>query len=171
MNELLNKIKAGSDHKKETVWPGMDVKINIHVANEQNNLDASLATDKLFKDTTIGIANIDDYNGERETQLLFRVLKDPETGNPVFNNITDFRNLLTPEIKNILADELDSLHEESSPDPAKMTEDQFDKLINDVKKNVDLEAGNISSIFIARKLITYLVSQPTKSQTGNGSTS
>jgi hypothetical protein len=156
MTTLLEKLKASGYHKKETKWPGTDNIIHLRVLNENDYLQASLSTDKLFSDTQIAIQNIDKYNAELETQYLFRAIEDPETCKQLFSNITDFRGLLTPEVKEILADELDSLHEEFSPDPMKMDQEEFDKLLNDVKKNAKETVGNVSNIFIARKLIIYL---------------
>ncbi len=162
MTTLLEKLKASGYHKKETKWPGTDNIIHLRILNENDYLQASLSTDKLFSGTPIAVQNIDKYNAELETQYLFRSLEDPETGKQLFSNITDFRDLLTPEIKEILADELDSLHEEFSPDPLRMDQEAFDKLLNDVKKNAKETVGTVSNIFIARKLIIYLAKQHKK---------
>lgn len=162
MATLLEKIKSSSYHKKEINWPGTDNKIHLRILNEMDHLESSLATDALFKDTPVAFQNIDQYNAEIETQYLFRSIEDPETRKQLSNNITDFRALLTPEVKDVLADQLDALHEEFSPDPYKMDDEEFDKLLNDVKKNAKKTVGSVSNIFIARKLIIYLANQPKK---------
>ena len=156
MSDLLDKIKAGSSHKKEVSWPGTDQTIHMRVLNENDHLQSSLATDALFKGTPIALQNMDHYNGELETQYLYRATEDPETGKQLFSNITEFRDVLTPEIKNILAEELDALHEEFSPDPLKLSDEEFDKLTSDIKKNAEATVGAVSNIFIARKLIIFL---------------
>lgn len=159
MATLLEKIKASSYHKEETKWPGTDNMMHLRILNEEDHLQATISADKLFGETKFSVQNIDQYNAELETQLLFRAIENPETGKQLFSNITDFRSLLTPEVKDVLADELDALHEEYSPDPFKMDEEKFDKLLFDLKKNAKKTAGNVSNIHIARKLIIYLVNQ------------
>ena len=159
---LLDKIKAGSNYKKDTVWPGTEAAIKLRVLNEQDYNEATLATDKLFRETKIGMENISRYDGEVETQCLFRSIEDSETGGRITNNITEFRKLLTPEIKDMLATELDALQEEFSPDPVSMPDEEFDKLIHDVKKNSTDVLKNITGIFLAKRVIKSLVSQPSK---------
>lgn len=171
MSDLIDKIKASSFHKKEIKWPGTDQTIHLRILNENDHLQATLATDKLFSGTPIAVQNIDKYNAELETQLLFRAIQSPETGKQLFSDITNFRDIISPEVKNFLAEELDALHEEFSPDPYKMSEEQFDKLINDIKKNAKATVGIVSNIYTLRKLIIYLAGQLEKSQTDNGSTS
>lgn len=157
--ELLDKIKAGSQASKEINWPGSeDAKIKIRVCNEQDFLKASQETDKLFQGTKVGAENVDQYSAEKETQLLFRAIQDPTTEKQLFTNILEFRSVLTPEIKNILGDELDALHEEFSPNPEDISNEDFDKLVQDVKKNAEAIESN-SNIFTLRKLVRYLVSQ------------
>ena len=56
---LLDKIKAGSLHKKEVKWPGSDQTVHMRVLNENDHLQSSLATDALFKGTPIAIQNMD----------------------------------------------------------------------------------------------------------------
>jgi len=159
MSNLLDKIKAGSLNKKEITWPGTDQKVHLRVLNENDHLQASLSADKIFEGTPIAIQNMDQYNAELETQYLFRAIEDPETGKRLFNTITEFREIVTPEIKNKLAEELDSFHEECSPDPYKMSDEEFDKMILNVKKNAKETVGNVSNINTLRELIIYLANQ------------
>ena len=162
MSDLLDKIKAGSLHKKEVTWPGTEQKVHLRVLNENDHLQASLAADKIFDGTTIAIQNLNQYNAELETQYLFRAIENPETGKRLFSNITEFRDIITPEVKNKLAEELDSFHEDCSPDPYKMSDEDFDKLVADVKKNVEETVGNVSSISTLRRLIIYLAKKKEK---------
>lgn len=162
MSNLLEKIKAGTLNKKQIKWPGTDQKIHVRVLNENDHLQSSLATDKIFIGTPIALQNMDQYNAELETQYLYRAIQDPETGKQLFSNITDFRDMLTPEIKNILAEELDSFHEECSPDPYKMPQDEFDALVANVKKNAKETVGDVSNIGTLRRLIIYLASRRKK---------
>jgi len=162
MSNLLEKIKSSGKQRKEVKWPGTDNVIHLRVLNENDHLQSTLAADKLFKETTIALQNIDQYNSELETQYLFRSIEDPESGKQLFPNITSFRDELTPEIKEILATNLDTLHDEYSPDPYKMDDDAFDKIIKDVKKNAKATVGSVSNIHVARRLIIYLAKQRKK---------
>lgn len=156
--ELIDKIKAGSQATKEIDWPGSENKIRIRLCNENDFLIASQETDKLFEGTRIAAENVDQYSAEKETQLLFRAIQDPATGKQLFTNITDFRTVLTPEIKNILGETLDALHEEYSPDLDTISDSDFDKLVEGVKKNADI-IDDVSNIYTLRKLSRFLVSQ------------
>jgi len=159
MSELLDKIKAGSLHKKDIKWPGTDQTVHLRVLNENDHLQSSLAAEAIFKGTPIALQNMDQYNAELETQYLYRAIENPETGEKLFSNITEFRDVLSPEIKNILAEQLDAMHEEFSPDPYKMSDEDFDKLLADIKKNAKETAGTVSNINTARRLIIYLAKQ------------
>lgn len=162
MASLLERIKASSYNKKETVWPGTTEKIHLRVLNENDHLQSSLAADKIFKDTPIGVQNMDQYNAELETQYLFRAIEDPENGKQLFSNITDFRDQLSPEIKTQLAEELDAFHDEVSPNPYKISEEKFDKLVEDVKKNAEKTVGNVTSIDTLKRLSIYLAGRQKK---------
>ena len=70
--------------------------------------------------------------------------------------------MLTPEIKNKLAEDLDSFHEECSPSPYKCTDEEWDKLVADVKKNAEQTVGNVSSIDTLRRLTIYLAKRRKK---------
>jgi len=154
---LLEKIKASGKKKKETNWPGTNNRINLRILTDGDYLASTMATDALFKGTPVVLQNIDRYNSELETQYLFRAIEDPETDKQLFTNITDFRDSLIPEVKEVLSTELDALHEEYSPNPITMSDEAFDKLVDDIKKNAEETVGSVSNIFIARKLIIYLV--------------
>ena len=158
--DLIEKIKAGCQVKKTVDWPGAEAaKVDIRVCNENDYLQASIATDRLFKDSRIALENINEYNSEKEIQLLFRAILDPETGVQLFKNITEFRTLLTPEVKDFFAEQLDALHEEFSPDLTTISDEDFDKLVQDVKKNAVEALSTQSNIYTLRKLSIFLASQ------------
>lgn len=154
MDDLLQKIKAGSQATKDIPWPGQeDNIIRMRILNDQDYLMATLAADKII--TNVTVANVSKYNGEVETQLLYRSVINPETGKNL-GAITDFRLILTPEIKVVLVDELGALHDEHSPDPSNMSEEEFDKLFETVKKNAVETVSGVSNIFTLRKLVVSL---------------
>lgn len=153
---LLERLKAGSSLKKEIEWPGSGEKIQIRLLNDGDYLSATLAADELMKN--VSVANIEKYNGEIETQLLYRCCLDPETGKSI-GSITDFRITLTPEVKAVLVDEMNSFHDENSPNTNQMSQEQFDKLFETVKKNAETAIMSVVNISLLRKLIVTLVSQ------------
>jgi len=154
MSDLLAKLKAGSLNSKDIPWPGNeDLLIRMRVYNDNDHLKATLATDKVI--TNVTMSNVERYNAELYTQLLYLVITDLD--NKPIGTIADFRTLLTPEIKKILIDLLDALHEECSPDPENMTSEEFDLLLNDIKKNVEETVLSVSNIFTLRKLVLSLV--------------
>jgi hypothetical protein len=153
---ILEKIKAGSNHYRETVWPGSEDSVLLRILNMQDYNNIFNEVDALFKDVTINMVNMDDYNSERENFMLFYSLTDSETKQPIFKNITEFRKLVTPEVRDILAEELDALHVEVSPNPYTVSDSEFDKLLHDLKKNSALTVGSVSNIYTLRKLVCYL---------------
>lgn len=161
---LLTKLKKGSLNTKLIKWPGTEEDIRIRILNEQDFMEASQATDAIFDATGRRVAaqNVEDYESEKLTQQLFRAIEDPVTAKPLTASITEFRKLLSSEVKAILVDEFRQFQDECNPDPLKMTEEEFDILYNNVKKNSEKTVGNISSIFIARKLLLIMAQELTK---------
>lgn len=167
---LLARLKAGFKNTKIINWPGTEEEIKIRLPDEQILLEASAATDKIFEGRHVSTENIDDYESEKLTQQLYRVIEDPGTGKSV-GTITDFRRLLTPETKSILTQEFSQFADECNPDPVQMSDEEFDVLLESVKKNSRKTLGNVSSIFTARKLIVSLVEELQSLQKDNGSIS
>ncbi|HUU89240.1 MAG TPA: hypothetical protein VMX17_16010 [Candidatus Glassbacteria bacterium] len=153
-NALFEKLKLGSKNTKTICWPGNEEHVQMRVANENDYLQASIETDKLFPNITLG--NGSRYEAEKQTQILFRCVTN--TDSQPIGTITKFRELLTPEVKSALIDELDILHEECSPIIDTMDDREFDKLYNDIKKNV-AEIGNVSNIHTLRRLVKFLISR------------
>lgn len=159
---LLAKLKAGSKNFKIVPWPGTDEEVRLRILNEQDYLESSEATDRLFAGRHVAAENITDYESEKATQQLFRAIEDPKSGKAITGNITEFRRLLTSEIKEALYDEFKQFADECDPHPSRLTDDEFDELFNSVKKNSKQISGNVSSIFIARRLIVALVEELSK---------
>lgn len=157
--DLLERIKSSGSHKQRIKWPGSDEDVDMRLCTEEDYLKASIATDKTFFDTKISLLDKNAYNSELETQLLFRIIENPETGHQLFRRITDFRMVLVPEIKDKLVEEMNKLHEQYSPNPELISTEEFDKLIVNLKKNVETTIGNVTSLSMLRKLTIYLASQ------------
>jgi len=168
---LLEQLKAGVSNYVERVFPGTDIKIRIRVLNNWDMLDSSMAADKIWKGAEIEVSlqNIKAYEAEKETQYLYRACSDLEN-KPLAPNVSEFRRLLTVSDRAWLIDQYNELDAESNPAPDTMPDDEFDALVESVKKNPNTlsKLGNISTL---RRLALFLASPPVNSLTGSGPTS
>jgi hypothetical protein len=170
MPSLLEKIKAGARNRKEIKFPGTDIKVALRVLSNQDTLDAALAADRLYKaeDIPVGMQNIGEYESEKTTQQLYRALSDPENGGPIAPSITEFRKNLTPGERAALIEEYNAFDAECNPSPDTMPADEFDRLVEDVKKKPEATIGNISSMHALKRLALFLACPPSTSPKGNG---
>jgi hypothetical protein len=173
MAALFEKLKAGTRNEKEITWPGTEQKILVRVLSNQDTLEASIAADRVFKDsdTAVAFQNIGVYETERDTQELFRTCLDPETKQPVAQTVTDFRKLLTSGVRKALCDEYNKLDEECNPRPEEMSGEEFDALLENLKKNPESVLGKVSSFATLKRLCLSLASPPATSLKASGSTS
>lgn len=160
---LLENLKSASRHKKLIDWPAKDSadKILLKTNTESDYIEATKATEGTFKGITIGMENIAKYDSEFEDQLLMRACFDPDgDGDKLLtSSAATFKDLMTPEVKDALADELDQLHAEFAPNPDKMTEDEYNEVVAEVKKNAQNTVLSITNISLLRRLLLTLASQ------------
>lgn len=173
MSSLLERLKAGVNNTKTIDFPGTDIQVQVRVLNEQDQLDATLATDKIFRvaGSKIDRENVEAYEAEKNNQLLYRALRNPDDGTPLASTITEFRQLLSEGRRKTLLDEVFAFQEECSPSPYEMDPVAYDALVQSVKKNAERTVTNLSSILLARRLIVSLAGQLASLQTASGSTS
>jgi hypothetical protein len=169
---LLEKLKAGKRNVRELPFPGTEQTVILQVLNSQDLQDAIFAAERRFKGAemeTSGTA-YDAYQAERATQILFRALRDPEDPKkPLAATADEMRKLLQNEETELLLKEYLDFERECSPNILKMTDEDFEALWEDIKKNPLLSSSSLSSAAL-RGLITFLASRPAKSQTDSGST-
>jgi hypothetical protein len=79
--------------------------------------------------------------------------------------------MLTRDEKKLLADEYMSFERECSPSPDNLSNDEFDRLVEQVKKTPGETTGSITSISTLRRLVTFLASPPANLPADNGSIS
>lgn len=168
---LLAKIKAGKNVRKTVLFPGTNQPLDFKLLSEQDKLDAGLQTDLLFKDTSVGFHNHNDYLNEKTTQLLYRACVETGTTTPIAGTITEFRKLITGRERDLLIDEYNEFDQEFNPSPNALSAEEFDKLMFDLKKKPETTIGTILNLQTARRVITSLVSHPAISPKDNGSTS
>lgn len=172
MPTLLEMLKAGQGNRKRVPWPGSDgAEVELRPLTDQDQLDASLAADRMYRDAKIdiGMANIQDYEAEKTTQLLWRAVCDPQTGGRVCKDIAEFRALMTRGVRAALVLQLEEFTQECSPSLDTMEQEQYDALLMRVKKTPEA-ASSVSSICTLRRLCRSLAGQHATSQTGSGST-
>jgi hypothetical protein len=169
--DIVQRLKAGTANRKPWHWPGTDVEVELRVLTDQDQLEAGLAADRLYRDAKIdvGMPNIQDYEAEKTTQLLFRAVLDPTTHKQLFGDIAEFRRILTKPVRDALGLALDELQQECSPPVDCMEQDEFDSLVAQVKKTPEATISSLSSISTLRKLCTYLAVPPANSPTDSGS--
>lgn len=169
---LLEKLKAGTNNRKTVKWPGTDEDIIVRVLSDAERQAASFDTERLFKQQCIepSMSTIDVYEAEKTTQILFRALSDTG-GKPLADSINEFRDKITIAEKDILVDEYNDLEKECSPDPGKMSDEEFNSLIEELKKNPMQTISSVSNMRTARRLITFLANRLPSLQPDNGSTS
>ncbi len=153
-DSFLDMLRAGTKACKTITWPGTDIKVELRVANDQDRFEASLAADRIFSGAGIDIKmqNIDAYEAEKATQLLWRVLQKPGCEERVAHDIADFRRLLRDGVREKIAAEHTAWQQECSPDPYEMSDDEFESLLLSVKKNAEKTLSSVTNIFVLRKL-------------------
>jgi len=174
---LIEKLKAGKKNVKVIRWPGTDDEIGITILAEAETQEALFAAERLFKEAGIEVTatTINAYNSEVNTQTLFRALVDSSRKKPdgtherYFKGIDEFRSLLHREAKEILIEEYNAFEDECNPSPAKLSDEELEKILEDVKKNS--HPGTNLSFGTLRQLVAYLASRPSSSQKASGSIS
>lgn len=163
-SSLLQRLKENSP-KKVLKWPGSEESITLSLITQQKLSTASLRASDIFKEISIGYHNMDDFKEEKLIQALHMCVNDSE--NKSFCTIQEFKKLVTPEILEWLDNEHCILEDEYSPNIDKMSDSEFDKLIEDLKKKPEETLLDLSSIYILRKACLFLVSPPVSLPTVN----
>lgn len=170
MTDLLKIIKAGTKNKTIINFPGTDKKVELRLLSNQDTLDATADSEKLFKH--LGIVpefyNINSWENERAIQMLYRALHNPEDGSPISPDIASFRNMTTNEERRDLIDAYDALTAECNPSPDVLSSEEFDALIESVKKNPETTIGSCSNLQTLRRLALFLAKLLASSRTDNG---
>lgn len=167
---LTETLKAGVKNIKQTVWPGTGDKIGIRVLSEAETQRAAFETERLFKKHGIEFSQgtADAYQAEMNTQTLALALLDDQ-GKPLFKDANELRPLLTAPVKDLLIEELNAWQDSCSPSLETLTEKEYEKLFDEVKKNPSIT--NSFNFRTLSGLVTYLASPRPDSPPDNGSTS
>lgn len=167
----LEKLLLGTENVRPIRWPGTDVTVSLRVLNQQDLQEASFATERLFQAQKLPYNTwlFDTYQGEQETQILYRALREPETNQPLFPNISEFRKALTYETKKILIEEYLAHNKECSPSPDGLSDSEFDRLTEDLKKKPAETVGALTNLSTVKRLLLFTVCPPVNLPQGSGS--
>jgi hypothetical protein len=163
MSNFLQKLKLGTNNVKMIDWPGTDTKVTLRILSQQQLQEALFDSERLFKVSKIetNLMTAQAYQEEESTQILYRSLRDPiNLDEPIAPNITEFRKALTVNEKKILIDEYRSFDAECNPSPDNLSEEDFDRLVADLKKKPEETVSNILSLSIAKRLLLITASAP-----------
>jgi len=159
---LIEKLKLGTRNKKLIKWPGDDTEVLMRILSEHERMEAMFSAERLFKTEKIEptLTTADQFDTEKCVQILYRAIRDPATEEPIATSITEFRKSITREDMRMLISEYTVFEQDCSPSPSNLSEEEFDKILRDIKKNPEtLSSSNLSSSML-KKLIITLASQP-----------
>ena len=160
---LLEELKKDEAIETSRNFPGTTREVTVRLLSNGEHQDAVFDAKRFFvkEDITIDMSTLDAYEDEKTTQILFRSITDKE-GNPIAPSVEVFRKNITKAEKDMLALYYEELEEESAPPFIDtMTEEDFEKVLDEVKKNPAIQLNGLS-IHTLRRLTTSLASQLAK---------
>ena len=163
MNEsLLARLKAGTANTKILDWPGTNEKVALRILSQQQLQEAAFETERIFKAAKIEIHMLtaDEYQNEKATQILYRALRLPSNMTEPIGTVTEFKSTLSLTEKEYLIKAYNEFEKECSPNPDHLSDVEFDRIVQAVKKNPSMIVGSSYSTDLLKKLITVLASQP-----------
>lgn len=162
---LLKKIMADKVKTKDILFPGTAHKITLHILSCADDLEASIAADKHYRTAGIpvGVENIDQYQAEKTTQLLYRATREPGTDTPLTPDINSFRELLSISERVVLSEEVFDFKEEVDPTTTNFTDEELHNCAATILKNIDV-VRTITSNQKLRSLVVYFANQYLKAK-------
>lgn len=178
----LQAIMRGRKHFEEFEFPGFsEIRIAIRVLSQRDIQDIARTTDvivgRIKKENDEDLRNSVVYSKEIERQILSKAvvqlpMQDPETGEYVFRrffNSADEVGQLDQSIINDLFEKYNVVQEKYSPQTRIQTEEDFEKLIEQIKKKSVI--GLSLSTYALQMLVDFLVKNPEILLKDNGSSS
>lgn len=152
---LYENIKALQPYAR-LKWPGTDHYFRLYIANQEVIKAAALETERIFKDVAIGVHNMEMYRQEKQLQIFYRIFRTDD--NKTVCSMSEFRKLITPDLFEWLDDEHEVLQDKHAPVVEEMSQKDFDKLIEDLKKKPEETLLDNYSIHTLRRVCLHLVS-------------
>jgi hypothetical protein len=159
----LEQLKAGVNNRRPVKFHGET--LTLRVLNEDE-----LAQCRIDSLAYVRKVDLDDDGMTVDLVLrqLYVALSD-DAGKRLAPTLDKFKAGLTRSEREYLVNEYLAVERECSPDLSKMGEEEFEELVEEVKKNQDL-LWNPSSSGLLRRLATFLDSRPPSLPTDSGST-
>ena len=156
---LLDAIKAGTDNRRTLKWPGTDEDVTLRILSSGEHQAAVVAAQARFKElrAEMDTATVEAFEDEKDLQILFRALRDAED-KPVAKNVDLFRQTVTRQEIQLLAEEYVGFEREVSPRFDTLDEKDFNELFEGLKKKPEA-IGNVSSTALLRRLFIASVSR------------
>ena len=172
MSDLLARMKSGTKAFKliGTPWDPT-VQVAVRILSQAQYQDAVVETEEHFKARKIELTSTTavEWENERALRLLYKALQDPKDNfSPIAPDILTFRNLMSPPEVQYFLDEMLAWQSECSPSIEKLSADEADRLIEDLKKKPEETGGRITNLQTARKLLLIMANLLKTSRKGNG---
>lgn len=161
----IARLRKGSENRKRILWPGTEEQVYIRVLAEGDYLRAEQHCDSAYRERGINLGNVEERSALKDDYCIYLAIVD-EDGKRLFPDFDTFVQYLTPEIRNILISEQNNLQSEYAPRMAEMSDDEFDSLLTEIKKNTET-VRNISDMHVLRRLIITMVSRQSKLPTAS----
>lgn len=158
MDNLLQRLKAGTSNYKLIDWPGSSEKIAIRILSQGQLQEAAFETERIFKTAKIDInmMTADEYTAEKSTQILFRALRNPTALDQPIGSIIDFKQTLTLSEKEFLIEAYNAFEAECSPNPENLPAEKFEEILQAVKKNPSMINTSNYNTGLLKRLIMSL---------------
>ncbi|WP_062789374.1 hypothetical protein [Aquitalea pelogenes] len=153
---LLEKLKHAAS-QRQPVQLG-DACLCLRLLTEQDYATAGLAAHQTFADITMTATSAELYERHLANELLALAVLDAEDGQPAFASASQLATTLTREQKAYLLEEYLAFEREFSP--ARMTDEAFLALLDEVKKTPQTTRLNDSSTATLKRLVRCLASPP-----------
>jgi len=155
---FFEKLKRGCKNYRKIKYPGTEQEIVIIVLSNAEFQDAIIEAENYFKGKNITPSKemLDD---EIATQILARALRDSNNIQKyLVKNSDELRMHITRAEKNSLVEEYNALELECSPNLNTITDEEFSKIWEDIKKNPETLLSDLS-LNTLRRLLLYLANQ------------
>lgn len=165
--DILTRLSGShSARRRVTV---MGATIALRVLTEKDYAECGLAAHAEFGKDDITATNVDLFEACKSNHLLARAVLDPATGQPVFRDAQHLAEVLARPVRQQLIAEYLAFEREYSP--AHVTEEDLEKIIEEVKKKPELMLSLDLDSASLRRLGRILVGQLANSPSASGSSS
>jgi hypothetical protein len=166
---IWERLLQGKQSHVDIGWPGKpDVRVRVCVLNSAEEQMASAGAYKRFEEIGMPInpLTVEEYNSEEVTQRLALALRDPSTGELAFDDASRLRDISTVGERLFLHAEYQALAADAMPDIDKLTEEEFARIDEAVKKKDVMSLNGFGRNALVIYLLT-MAGQPSSSPTAS----